>query len=140
MSSLFANKLKTNICFVSVILLVVLTILCATVQTCATIITRITIRSLFLSAYNLFASHCCSLFFSHDYSLFCSQPLCKQYAMAIFKHATSHKADWIITTDPRLFCLALLYTQPFTLQNVLKVESSGSRFLENSIVTACICT
>ena len=32
--------------------------------------TTITNRSLFLSAYNLFASNTCSLFFSHNYSLF----------------------------------------------------------------------
>ena len=80
MSSLIANKVKRNGYLVSIKLFIVFTILCATVQTYTTyttIITTITTRSLFLSAYNLFASNTCSLFFSHNYSIFCSHTLHK---------------------------------------------------------------
>ena len=47
-------------------------------QQCTTYTTT-TIRSSFLSACNLFASHTCSLFFSDYYSLFFLQPCCKYY-------------------------------------------------------------
>ena len=51
-------------CLVSIKLFIVRTILCATVQTCTTITA-------------------CSLFFSHNYSLFCSHPLRKQFLEGI---------------------------------------------------------
>ena len=38
-----------------------------------------------------------------------------------------------------LLTLVFLYTHAFSLQNVLKVEVSRSRLLENSIATTCIC-
>ena len=59
MSSLIANKVKTNMHSVSIKFIIVRIILCSTVQTCityTTIITTIATRSLLLSAYNLFAS------------------------------------------------------------------------------------
>ena len=71
MNSLIENKVKTNMCLDSIKLFIGRTNLCATVQTYATyltIITTQTIHSLFLSAYNLFASHTCILF--------CTQPGC----------------------------------------------------------------
>ena len=71
-------------------LFIVRTNLCATFQTYTTFITitmTINIRSLFLSAYNLFASHTFSLFFSYDYSLFCSQPFCKQCTYSLDHHS-----------------------------------------------------
>ena len=43
-----------------------------------TIVTTITIHSIFLSADNLFASHASTLYLSHGYSLFCSQPFSKR--------------------------------------------------------------
>ena len=76
MSSLTANKLKTNMWLISVKLFIVRIILCATVQTYYTY-TTITTRSLFLSAYNLFASNNYPLFLSHNYSAFRSQPFRK---------------------------------------------------------------
>ena len=71
MSTLIANKVKTNMCFsFNWTLLIVPTILCATVQiytTYTTIIITITIHSLSLYVYNLFSSHTCSLFFSQPF-------------------------------------------------------------------------
>ena len=55
-SSLIANKVIRNMCLISVKLFIVRTILCATVQTCTKYIT--------ITA--------CSIFFSQNYSLFCS--------------------------------------------------------------------
>ena len=54
-----------------------------TYATYATIIPTITICSLLLSAYNLFASHPCTLCFSYNYSLFCSQSFCKHYTYSL---------------------------------------------------------
>ena len=66
--------------------------------------------------------------------------------MAIFKpwlfysHATSHKADWILT-DRCLLCLAFLYAHIFNLMRVLEVEGSWFRLLENSFTIFCyLCT
>ena len=118
-------------------LFIVSTILCATVQTnntYTTIITTITTRSLFLSAYNLFASNTCSLFFSHNYLLFShnlfvstntysldlySEELEPRTTTVLFtRNASSYKIDWI-TTDwlPALSC-------PFIVQH----EQSKERF------------
>ena len=64
--------------------------------TYTTTITTITTCSVFLSAYNHFASHICFLFFSYDYSLLCTQPFCKHYTSSLqLQTATLHKADWI---------------------------------------------
>ena len=63
--------------------------------------------------------------------------------MVIFKprlfcsHATSHKADWILT-DSCLLCFVFLYAHTFSLKNVLNVECSCFCFLELSIVTALL--
>ena len=85
-SAMFANTVKNKICVVdSVKLFNVLIILCNTVQT-YTMYTKITVRFLFLSAYNLFASRTCTLFLSHDYSLFCLQTFCKQYTYSLLLH------------------------------------------------------
>ena len=93
MSSLIANKVKINMCLVSIKLFIVHTVLCATIRTCTTytvIITTITTCSLFLSAYNLFASNnTCSLdLFSGDH----------QTTTVLFtRNASSHKTEWIPT-------------------------------------------
>ena len=58
MSSLIANKVKTNLCLISIKLFILRTIICATVQTYTTYFTitaTTTTRSLFLSTYNIFA-------------------------------------------------------------------------------------
>ena len=63
-----------------------------TAQNCTTYITITTTPiaySLFSSAYNLFVSiSTCSLFFSHDYSLFCLQLFCKQYSYSLDLHSS----------------------------------------------------
>ena len=140
MSSLIANQVKPNKCLVSVKLFIVRTILCATVQTYSTY-TTITTPSLFISAYNVFVSYICLLFFSHNCSLLCSQPSfvsANLYSSDLYSEevqtVTSHKADWI-TTDHCPLCLALLYTHVFNLQTVVKVEDSLSRLLQKS----CMC-
>ena len=57
-------------------LFIVRTILCATVHTYTTITITIIACLLSFSAYKLFISNnTCSLFFSHNYSPFCSHPL-----------------------------------------------------------------
>ena len=62
------------------------------------------------------------------------------FTTAIFKpwlfcsHATSHKADWILTTCC-LLCLGLLYAQVISLMKVLEVERSGLSLLKNSTAT-----
>ena len=48
-------------------------------------------------------------------------------------HATSHKADWILTTRC-LLCLALLQSNTNSLTNVIDIEGSCFRLLENYIV------
>ena len=59
MAVLIANQVKTNMCLVS---LYCSQSLCTACTTYTTIFKTITIRSLFLSPYNLFASHTCTLF------------------------------------------------------------------------------
>ena len=60
------------------------------------------------------------------------------HTIEMFKHATSHKTDWI-TTDCRLLCLALLQSNKISQTNVLEAEDSRTNLPENSIATACIC-
>ena len=91
------------------------------------------------SSYKLFIiNNTCSLFFSHNYSLFCSHSLHKHYrntcsydlysgdlqnrTVLFTRNASSHKTDWI-TTDCSLLCIT----------NILEMERSCSRLLENSI-------
>ena len=96
--------------------------------------------------------HCSHLYnvYNNNYNNNCSfvificlQPFCKPHLYFIlhttemFKHATSHKTDWI-TTDCCPLCLAPLYIHAFSLQNVLQVEGIWSRLLEDSIVKACV--
>ena len=138
---------------------IVRTILCATVQTCATfatIITTIITHLLFLSHnYSLFCSQhnfvntkTCSLFFSLNYSLFCSRPLRRHscsldvyssdFQTTIFlftRNAFSHKT-YRITTDCSLLCFALSYSNIISIMNVLEVENLCSRLLENSIASS----
>ena len=142
MSSLIANKVKSNMSLDSVKLFVFCTI---TVQTYITY-TTITIRTLFLSAYNLFASHTCTLFFSHDYSLFGSQYFLQ--ALHLFVRSSQRRSS---NTQPQLqtrlikllltrsmLCPALLYMHVLSMQNFLKIKGSCSRLLA-SIATTCIC-
>ena len=82
MTSLIANKVKTNICFsFNKTLFIVGTNLCIPVHTytMCTILTIKTIHSLFLTAYNLFPSQ--------DYSLHCLQPFCKLYTYSLYLHS-----------------------------------------------------
>ena len=77
------------------------------------------------SAYNLFASHTCTLFFSHDYSLFCSQPFVSTYSLDLHKSYFQTRnrnlsQGW---TDLQMthwsLYPTLLYTHVFSLQNIL---------------------
>ena len=68
MNLLIENIVKINLCLFSINFFIVRTILWATIQTYTTS-TIITIRSLYLSPYNLFASHTCLLFISYNYVL-----------------------------------------------------------------------
>ena len=64
------------------------------------------------------------------------------FIMAIFKprlfcsHATSHKADWILTTHCCLLYLARLYAHVFSLMKVLEMVHSRFRLLENYFAIA----
>ena len=90
MSSLTANQVKNTYFGFNSTPFIVHTNLYATVQTYATyttLITTITIRSLLLYNYNLFESHTCSLFFSHENSLFCLQSFCKLYTYSLHFHS-----------------------------------------------------
>ena len=69
-------------------------------------------------------------------SLFCSQRRSSNHDFG--SHATSHKADRILT-QYHLLCLALLKSYTFSLTKVLEAEDSHSRLLKNSIATAYIC-
>ena len=69
MNTLITNKVKRNMRLVSVKLLIVRTILCSNLSQVHNNNYNNNYRSLFLSVYNLFAIHTCSLFFAHDYSL-----------------------------------------------------------------------
>ena len=124
-------------CLFSVKPLIVGISLCATVRT-YTMYTTIIIRSLFLSVYHLFASPTYTLFFSHDYSLFCLQPFRYTVTMMIFKNATCLHT-WLtklpLTRGP--LCILFYIRSP---HNIIKVEISSFRLLENSIATACICS
>ena len=50
-------------------------------------------------------------------------------------HATSHKADCILTVDCSLLCVAFLYAHVFSLIKVLEMDRSGFRLFQNSSVT-----
>ena len=91
--------------------------------------------------------HCSNLYhvynnnYNNNYSFvipICLQPVCKPHlyfilhTTEVFKQATSHMTD-CITTDCRLLCLALLQSNKIIQTNVLKVEGSCFRLLENSI-------
>ena len=102
MSSLIANQVKTNICFVSVKLFIVCTIFCATVQTYITH-TTITIRSLFLFAYNLLFV----ILLTRLFTILCSQ----QPSSNMQLH--TRLTELLLTVDR--FWLAL-----FSQQNVFK--------------------
>ena len=88
---------------------IVRTILFAAVQTCTTyiiIITTITTRLLFLSAYNLFANHICSLYFSPNHSLDLHNGDLKTNTV-LFTH--NFIQGWLNSYYSLcLFCLALL--------------------------------
>ena len=86
----------------------------ATAQTYTTstiIITTIAIRSLFLYAYNLFASQ--------NFTLFCTQ---------LTRNRNTRLINYNCLTSALL--ITFIYTH---LKNVLNVEGSWSRLLENSV-------
>ena len=110
--------------------------------TYATIFTTITTHSLFLSVYNLFASNACSLFFSHNHSIFCFYLFISTntYSLNLYSEelqttaASSHKADWITTNSlPVLSCLLIV-------QHEESNESSWSRMFLFSTTQELYCT
>ena len=114
MSSLIADQVKTNVYFVSVKLFIVL----SNFVPLFTIITTITTRLLFLSAYNLFVTAEIS---NHD----CS------HTQRVYTQ------DWL-----NYFCLSSALSCPFivlhSLTNVFEVECSCSRCLDGCIVTTLL--
>ena len=54
-------------------------------------------------------------------------------------HATSHKGDWIHTTDCCLLSLALLYASVFSLVKVFGVERAGFCLYDNSLAIFFSC-
>ena len=85
-------------CLVSVKLFIIRTILCATIQTSTTyttIITTETIRTLFLSAYNILTSQTCTLL-SHDYSPLCLYMCITILVYPFFRHACCYWFNCIV--------------------------------------------
>ena len=124
MSLLIANQVKQHIHG-----LFQLNYLCLPMfLTYATITTTITACSLFLSAYNLFVSHTCELFFSYIYSIFCSQHFCKHLLVRSSQRRSLNTEPHLHTTLTELLltscplCLAFLYMHAFSL----KVEGLSS--------------
>ena len=84
--------------------------------------------------YTLFTCPTFSNLYNNDYNNNClfdillTQLFAILLTTEIFKHVTSHKADWI-RTDCCPFCLDFLYTHAFCLQNVLNIKGSLSRLL-----------
>ena len=108
---------KTNICFVSVKVFIVLT----------TFVPLFTINW-YNNNYN---NNCLS-----DTRIHYSANNCNCFVRT--PHVTCHKTAWI-TIQSCPFCQPLLYTDAFSLQNVLNVEGSWSRLLENFIAKAFVC-
>ena len=128
MSSLIANKVKENTWLVSIKLFIVCTITCATVSNLlyVTIISTIITCSLFFSAHILCVSNnTCSLgLYSGDL---------KTMTVHFTRNAPSHNTDWILT-------IRCLYAHVKSLTNILEVENSCVRFLEDSIATSLLFT
>ena len=132
MISSIAIKVKTNMCVVSLELFIVHTIYVSLFQLILRIqlhiITTITVRSLFLSAYNIFASHSCTLFFTQ---LRCSnlQP--------------QHKTDWLQLTHWLLYLILYIHTslvcRTFSPFRDLYHNSLYICILHLSVTSACSC-
>ena len=103
MSSLIANKVKTNICLVS------LSLYC-THYLCVPLFPTYTTITITITA--------CSIFFSDNYSLFCLKR--RSSNTTIQSHTTSQKIN-LILTDCRLLCLDMI-----SQTNVLETEGSLS--------------
>ena len=94
---------------------------------------------IFLTTFLCHCSHITDTTIIITITAYSTQPFTTCSQLQLFcSHGTSHKGDWI-PTDCCPLCLALLYTH-IRLQNVLKVEDSWSRLLENSIAKKlCMC-
>ena len=117
MTSLIANQVKTNMYFVQVKLFIDLP-------------AYVPLFKLMPRINNNYNNN-----YSFDI-LICSQPFCKSHlyfilhTTEIFKHETSHKTDRL--TDARF----IFIYNPFSLQNVLKVEDLLFCLPQSSIMTA----
>ena len=153
MSSLIANKVKTNKCLVSNALLYALFI-CATGSNLYNVYGNKIACTIFFSAGNLFVSNnTCSLnLYSRDlitktvtftrnasshktnWIITTRFLLCLAF---IKTKAKSHKTNWIITTR-FLLCIAFIKTKAKSLTNILVVECSCSRILAKFIATTLL--
>ena len=94
--------------------------------------------------YGLFVSHTCPLCFSHDYSLLCSQPFCKQRTYSFdlrgrdlqIRNCTQDWCNYFSLT-PRL-SFTFFQTNKIILRNVLEAEDSRSHLLEDSNTTTLL--
>ena len=92
LSSLIANKVIRNMCLISVKLCIVCTILCATVQTCTKYIT--------ITA--------CSIFFSHNYSRFCSHRRSSYHNCFVYTKLYTRLTEFLLT----VVCFVLPFYTP----------------------------
>ena len=110
MSSLIANQVKTNVCFVSII-------------------------SLLFSLY-LFTLNWCNNNYSynnrHNFSLFCLQP------QLFCSHSTSHKNDWIFTDSLPAFSCLFIYARLQSAERS-QCRRFAFLPPQKSTVTACMC-
>ena len=94
-----------------------------------------------LKLYIPFSSYICSLFFSHDYSLLCLQPFCKQYTYSLDLHisdlqARNFKTDAITSDCRQFFCSPTRSVKRTFLKQ--KLFFSFSRLLYSDRLYMCI--
>ena len=87
----------------------------------------LTVSNIYNNNYNIY--HACSILFSYNYSLFCSQ------RRSLNRNCFVQIQLYTKLIDP-LIALSCLFVYARLLQNVLKVEGSCSRILQNFISIA----
>ena len=115
MSSLIANKIKINLCLISI---------------------KLSNNNLFIrySYYTIirYSSHISARVNTNNYSVDLYNGNHQSTTVFLIRKSSSHKSDWILTAS-RLLGRALLQYYSNSLTNVPKVESSCSRIIEYSI-------
>ena len=130
-SSLIANKAKTNMCLVWIKVFIVRTILCVTVQICTTHTTIIYL--FYIIIYLLY----CLLFLSHNYSLDLHDEELQTTTVFCTRNFTQGSLNSLLTLA--CLCLAYFYLLLFSLMKVSEVKRSGFRFLRNTLQLHCCC-